>query len=181
MIMKKTLLSLLVIIWLASCNNNPTAKSSDTKNAMMPAGDSKTSKNKQTALTSVMAINQHDIDAILKDVTSDATDYYDGSGPPIKGLDSVRAGMKSWFGAFPDVRGEDFLILSDDDGSNVAVVATWTGTFKNDYMGMKATGKSFKYRDADIFTFNSDGKITSHKSIVPGESVMKQVMPMPAK
>ena len=42
-------------------------------------------------------------------------------------------------------------------------------------MGMKATGKSFKYWDGDLFTFNSDGKITEHRGIQSSMVPMMQV------
>ena len=61
------------------------------------------------------------------------------------------------------------------DGDKVIVYGEWSGTFKNDYMGMKATNKSFKINDVDIFTFNDDGKITSHRSIMPYSVSMQQV------
>ena len=40
---------------------------------------------------------------------------------------------------------------------------------------MKPTGKSFKYRDADIFTFNDAGQITEHRSVQSGITLMDMI------
>jgi hypothetical protein len=39
-------------------------------------------------------------------------------------------------------------------------------------MGIKPTGKSFKYRDVDLFTFNDAGQITEHRSVQSGKTRM---------
>jgi len=171
--MKKSIL-LLTVLWLAACNNEKKAEPADSIQTASAPTDNKAEKNKQTALAGAMAVNAHDAEAMLKDVASDAVDYGDGSMPPVKGLDSIKAGIKSWLAAFPDVKGENFMALTDD-GSHVAVIADWTGTFKNDFMGIKATGKGYKLKDADIFTFNSEGKITEHRSLQPNSNMMNQV------
>ena len=171
--MKKSIL-LLTLVWLAACNNEKKAEPADSTQTASAPADNKAEKNKQTALASAMAVNAHDAEGMLKDVAPDAVDYGDGSMPPVKGLDSIKAAVKEWVAAFPDVKGENFMILTDD-GTHVAVIADWAGTFKNDFMGMKATGKSYKIKDADLFTFNNDGKITEHRSIQPNSNMMSQV------
>ncbi len=40
---------------------------------------------------------------------------------------------------------------------------------------MKATGKSFKAKDVDIFTFNDAGKITEHRSVQSMATLMQQL------
>ena len=142
---------------------------------MSSTAESKAEKNRQTALTSVQAFSAHDFDAVFKDVASDGVDYGDGTMPPVKSIDTIKAGMKAWTAAFPDVKGENLMALSDADGSHVIVVGEWSGTFKNDFMGMKATGKSFKYWDGDLFSFNDEGKITSHRSVQSSMTPMNQV------
>jgi predicted ester cyclase len=175
--MKKMFLTLTVSVFLlAACSDKK--KEGDDKDKMTSSTNSKIEKNKATALASVMAVNAHDADGMLKESVADGVDYGDGSMPPTKGIDSIRAGIKAWFGAFPDVKGENFVVMSDD-GTHVAVFADWSGTFKNDFMGMKATGKSYKLKDADIFTFNADGKITEHRSVQSNMVMASQVgMPM---
>ena len=181
--MKKVILFLLgTSLFVASCNSDKKDETTDKKDTMaadskdaMGSSSSKAEKNRQTALASAMAINAHDVDAILKDAASDAVDYGDGSMPPVKNMDSVKAGVKAWLNAFPDIKVENPMALSDADGSHVVVLGVWTGTFKNDLMGMKATGKTFKYWDGDLFTFNSDGKITEHRGIQSSITLMSQI------
>ena len=75
--------------------------------------------------------------------------------------------------AFPDFKGENFTTIAE--GNHVVVIGDWSGTFKGDLMGVKPTGKSFKVKDVDIFTFNDEGKITEHRSIQSIEHIMSQV------
>ena len=81
--------------------------------------------------------------------------------------------MKTFFGAYPDFKGEDLTAYANDN--SVIVTGTFSGTFKNAYLTMKPTGKSFKFFDGDIYTFDKNGMITSHKSIIPGSVYMEQV------
>jgi predicted ester cyclase len=181
--MKKVILFLLASSCLiVACNSDKKEDSAEKKETMssdskesMTSADNKAAKNRQTALESVQAFNAHDLEAMFKNVTTDGVDYGDGSMSPVKNIDTIKAGIKAWMAAFPDVKGENLMALSDADGSHVVVIGEWTGTFKNDFMGMKATGKSFKYSDGDLFTFNDEGKITSHKSIQSSMTPMMQV------
>ncbi len=81
--------------------------------------------------------------------------------------------MKSWLDAFPDYKGENLMAIAD--GDKVAVYGDWSGTFKKDFMGMKATGKSFKAKDVDIFTFNDEGNITEHRAVQSMGSIFQQL------
>jgi len=165
---------------LAACDNDKKDEK-EGKEKTENGTESKVEKNKATALASVMGVNAHDPAVMLKDVTPDAMDYGDGSMPPTKGIDSIKAGIHAWLAAFPDVKGENFVVMANEDGSQVAVFADWSGTFKNDFMGMKATGKSYKLKDADVFTFNADGKMTSHRSIQSNMVMASQVGMEPPK
>jgi predicted ester cyclase len=145
----------------------------DSVMAAMAAKDSVLEKNKATALASVQAFSSGKLDDAFKDVTSDAVDYGDGMMAPVKGQDSIKAMVKGFLNAFPDYKGENFLVIGD--GNHVAVFADYTGTFKNAMGGMKPTGKSFKVKDVDLFTFNDAGKITEHRSIQSGKTLMEMV------
>jgi predicted ester cyclase len=96
-----------------------------------------------------------------------------GSMPPVKGIDSAKAFVKMFMASFPDYKVENLMAIAD--GDHVAVIGDWSGTFKKDLMGIKATNKHFKAKDADIFTFNSDGKITEHRSIQSLDHILKQL------
>ena len=177
--MKKSFFLIPVFALFAACNNSGSSSENkkDTTSNMstMPSGENKAERNRQTALAGVKAVNAHDANAMMKDVTTDAIDYGDGTGKPVKSVDSVKVYLNAWLHAFPDVKGENLEAFSNSDGSKVVVIGEWSGTFKNDLMGMKATGKSFKYWDGDLFTFNDEGKMTTHRSIQTWMTTMNQV------
>jgi predicted ester cyclase len=174
--MKQLLVYLSVAVFIISCNSNMPASSTngmDSVMAAMSAKDSILEKNKATALASVQAFSSGKMDDAFKDVSTDAVDYGDGMMAPVKGLDSIKSMVKGFLNAFPDYKGENFMVIGD--GNHVAVFADYTGTFKNPMMGMKPTGKSFKVKDVDLFTFNDAGKITEHRSVQSGKTIMEMV------
>ena len=65
--------------------------------------------------------------------------------------------------AFPDVHAT--VVKTVAEGNTVIAYIEMTGTFKNDFMGIKASGKSFKFMDADIVEFNNAGKSTAHWAV----------------
>ena len=170
--MKKIFLIFVSTVLLVACNNEKKTEGSE-KEKTSSSTESQEEKNKQTALASVNAFMAGDVDAVLKDVTADAIDYFDGSMPPAKGIDSIKAGLKAWREAFSEMKGDNIWAIAD--GDHVAVFGDWTATFKTDFMGMKTAGKTFKLKDADIFKFNSEGKMTEHSSIQSSSSWMSQV------
>ena len=113
------------------------------------------------------------MDLAFRDVAADVVDYGDGMSAPIKGRDSIVVMVKAYMSAFPDFKGDNFLVVGD--GDHVAVFGDYSGTFKNPLMGMKPTGKSFKYRDVDLFTFNDAGKISEHRSVQSVKTLMDMI------
>jgi predicted ester cyclase len=165
---------LIAAIKLTSCNSDKTeSKEVSTGEKMDKSTEDKEERNKQTALSSINAVIAGDVDGALKSLAPDATDYMDGSMPPIKGTDSITANLKMWRSALSEYKGDNLLAVAD--GDRVVVFGDWSGTFKTDFMGMKTAGKSFKVNDADIFKFNEDGKITEHRSIQSGCAMMSQL------
>lgn len=104
-----------------------------------------------------------DYDAAFKDAAPGFIDYADGSMPPMTSIDSLKSFVRMMTAAVTGYKGENLNYYADDD--HVIVIGDWTGTFKNDLMGIKATGKPVKFRDADIFKLNEEGKITEHSSV----------------
>ena len=170
--MKKLTILIPVIIG-AACLLSACGGKSGPGGATADSTATMTAKNKQTALNSIVAVSKHDVDGIIKNCSPDFVDYADGSMKPAKGIDSAKAALKGFLSMFPDVHGDNLVAVAQ--GDTVAVFGTWTGTFKGAMGKMQPTGKSFKVQDADVFTFNKDGKITSHRSIVPMSSYMEQV------
>lgn len=176
--MKKVhLLAFAACLFFAACNDGATttgdSPNDSTGNSTKMTQEDKEERNKNVVLESMAAMNNHNPDDVLKNVTADGVDYGDGSMPAVKGIDSVKAGMKGFLAAFPDYKGDNLEAVAD--GDKVMVYGDWSGTFKNDFMGMKATGKSFKVKDVDIFTLNDEGKITSHRNVLPWSAIMEQV------
>lgn len=161
-------LSVLAGSLFSSCKSNSAASSgSDSTAAVMK-------KNIQTALAADSALIKHDIDAYFKLCAAQGYVELGSSGDkPEKNADSVKAEMKTFFGAYPDFKGEGLKAYASSNG-DVIVTGTYSGTFKNPYLTMKPTGKGFKVFDGDIYTFDKDGKIASHGSIVPGSVYMSQ-------
>jgi predicted ester cyclase len=175
--MKRMLVFLFVATALVSCGGNGNSGSSnsavDSTALARAAKDSMLEKNKATAMASITALLSGKTDDGFKDCSTDYVDYGDGSGPAIKGADSAKAGFKMYIAAFPDLKGENLLAIAD--GNHVAIFGDWSGTFKGEFMGMKPTGKSFKLKDVDLFTFNDAGKITEHRSVQSSQTYFTQV------
>jgi|KBSMisStaDraftv2_1062788.scaffolds.fasta_scaffold00281_27 predicted ester cyclase len=179
--MKKSIFVLLLpAFYLFGCSSNepkkeeaaaPAAATSTASAADMK--EAKEEKNKQVALASVNAMSAGNVDGVLKDAATDIIDYGDGSGPSMKGTDTARKMISQWMNSVENYKGEDLMALAD--GDHVAVFGTWSGRFKADFMGMKTKGKSFKVRDVDVFTFNSDGKITEHRNVQSFETMLNQL------
>ena len=175
--MKRLLIISSIVLFFIACNNeagNNTAEAPEkADSSKAEKQESREDRNKKIIKESMAALNDHDFDKLTSMMTEDAADYGDGSGHVTKGRDSINASMKKFFNAFPDFKGSDARYFAD--GDQVVVIAEYTGTFKNDLGKMKATGKSFKFLDADIFTLNDEGKITAHRFIQPESTMMQQV------
>ena len=174
--MKQLLVLTGLAVLIISCNNTNSSPGSNGMDSLMAAQSAKDSilqKNKATALASVQAFTLATLDQALKSAAPDVVDYGDGSMKPVKGLDSIKSMLKEFLNAFPDYKGENFFVIGD--GDHVAVFADYSGTFKNPMMGMKPTGKSFKLRDVDLFTFNSAGQVIEHRSVQSGKTLMDMV------
>ena len=182
--MKQFFLIALAAIFFMSCSNN-TGTTSDENSAadstMKDNKEAKEERNKEVALASARAFgNGGSADDILKDIDKDAVDYGTGEGRSVKGIDSIKASLKMWMAAFPDYKGSDFIAVAD--GDYVMVYGVWTGTWKNELMGQKPTGKAFKLKDVDIFKFNDAGKIVEHRAVQSMYELTRQTgMKIPEK
>lgn len=173
--MKKIITLAFIACSFCACKHHKTNLTGSTTDTADLSG-----RNKDVALASERAFASRNVDAIFKDCAPDFTDYGNGEGKPLKNTDSVKLSIKNLFDAFPDFKTENIRAVAE--GNTVIVTSDMTGTFKKDFMGFKPTGKSFKLSDADIFTFNNDGKITSHRSIQSDASFLSQIgIPLPAK
>ncbi|MEO5647145.1 MAG: ester cyclase [Chitinophagaceae bacterium] len=130
----------------------------------------KEERNKKIIEASMSGVNAHNADEALKDADPAFVDYGDGAQPPVRSKDSVKSIINSILNAFPDYKGENLVYVAE--GDQVVVIGDWSGTFKKDMMGIKATNKSFKIKDVDIFKLNDDGKIIEHRAIYPFANIL---------
>jgi predicted ester cyclase len=184
--MKKSLLLVAATaILFAACesNANKTAEGgTDNKMSDSTAAttESKPERNKKIIMASFDAMASHNVSDMLKDCAADCVDYGDGSMPPVKGKDSVMKMLNEWMTAFPDNKGDNLKYVADGDW--VMVWGDWLGTWKGDFMGMKATNKSYKMKDVDIFKLNDAGQVVEHHNVQSPNTMMMQVgMHMPKK
>lgn len=183
--MKKTIVLLAVVTaLLTACQTSPNktegteGKMTDTTAATGTA-ENKEERNKKIIMASFDAMASHNVNDMLKDCSADCVDYGDGSMPPVKGKDSIMKMINTWMNAFPDNKGNDLKYVADGDW--VMVWGEWTGTFKNDFMGMKATNKSYKMKDVDIFKLNDAGQVIEHHNVQSPNTMMRQVGMAPPK
>lgn len=170
--MKTLWIVVFTAITFTACTSSTASSSDDTQKA-------KEERNKRTALASVGAFEKGNIDSVFKDVAPDAIDYGEGSSTPVKGVDSVKLGLKAWMAAVPNYKGSDFLAVAE--GDYVMVYGQWSGTWSKDFLGMKPTGRSFSINDVDIFKFNEEGKIIERRSVQSNKEAARQLgMDMPS-
>jgi predicted SnoaL-like aldol condensation-catalyzing enzyme len=159
----------------ACTNNADTAISSDkkeSKDSAETAHLAKEARNRKIVQESMEALNKHDVDGVLKDASDEIVDHY-GSGGSAKGKDTVRKNYVVALETFGDQKGEDLKYFAQDD--LVMVWGKWSGNWKKDVDGQKATGKSYTVNDMDIFKLSEDGKILEHYSVASGIAVAQQI------
>jgi predicted SnoaL-like aldol condensation-catalyzing enzyme len=172
-------------IFFAACESNAAKTEEGAGNKMSDSTaatttESKSDRNKKAVMASYEAMNSHNVSEALKYCTADVVDYGDGSMPPVKGRDSIAKMINEWMTAFPDNKGSDLKYVADGDW--VMVWGEQSGTWKGDFMGMKATNKPYKLKDVDIFKLNDEGQIIEHHNVQSPSTMMMQVgMPMPKK
>jgi predicted ester cyclase len=166
--MRQTLLITALLIFLASCKDmNVSGKISESDNATAKLSNQE--RNKQIIMACLDNINKHNADSALKEADASFIDYSDGSMPPMKG-DSAKMVLKVYLSAFPDMKNLNPIYCAD--GDYVMVYSDVTGTWTGDLMGMKATGRSMKIKDVDVFKFNAAGKIIEHHNVQSVPCVM---------
>ncbi len=163
------LVAALVACAISACNGKTGSPAGQGTDSVASA----TQRNKQAAIRIMTNfVKRRDYSNMFRNVAPDFVDYGSGDAKPEKNLDTLRANVQDFLTAFPDLNIENPVAIAQ--GDTVVVLCTWTGTFKGRAHSLKPTGKSFKIFDADIFTFNKDGKLTSHKSTVPIEDYLSQ-------
>lgn len=151
-------LSLLTLLVFAACQQTPAPD--PTTEAVKKAAET-AARNKASLLRAYELINTRKFDEFVQLVTEDHIDH--AAMPEAKGREALKKNMMDFIAAFPDFKIESRQILAEGDW-----VMGWvnlSGTFQNDFMGMKANGKSFKISDVDILKFNADGLAPEHWAV----------------
>jgi steroid delta-isomerase-like uncharacterized protein len=97
------------------------------------------------------------------------------------GIEPTKEGTKQLFQmlmtSFPDLRfdAEDIL----ESGDKVVVRARITGTNKNDFMGVPASGKRIDIQAIDIVRFGDDGLAREHWGVMDVMTMMQQIGAIP--
>jgi predicted ester cyclase len=162
--MKKIIFLLLATsIFIVACNDDKKTEEGEKKETSMSSTETKQERNKKIAMASMESFNKGDLDGTFKDAAANFVDYADGSIPPINNIDSLKGFIKMLMVSVEGYKGENLKYYTD--GDYVLVHGDWGGVFKNDMMGIKASGKPVKFKDVDIFKFNEEGKITEHSAV----------------
>ncbi len=117
-------------------------------------------------------VNQGNLDLIDELVADDFVEHDQVPGLPAGGPAAVKAAFEMFLAGFPDLQ-----IAADDmiaEGDKVVVRGTMSGTHKGEFMGMPATGKSFKVQVIDVVAFR-DGKATDHWGLTDQVAMMEQL------
>jgi len=157
----KNLLILLLVATMASCSNNNEMKSS--------SGNAANEQRMMEFYDQVM--NAHNPDLIDSFITPDFVEHqpFQGYPPTMEGL---KAGMKDWMAAYPDLNFKVHTIKSW--GDTVMAHVTMSGTSSAPFMGMPATNKSFNVDGVDIVVLK-DGKAREHGGYMEEMKMMHQL------
>jgi len=102
----------------------------------------------------------------------DRTDY--GLPPEMaNGHEGFKRVLGGFIEAFPDLHLEVQFVVADDD--RIMFHVSTSGTHRGPFMGMPATGRSFRANGVDIFRFNAEGKISEHWGVFDLFSVLAQL------
>lgn len=93
------------------------------------------------------------------------------------GRDSVRAFYADLFMGFPDLKLEITRRYVSDDAITIEV--TLTGTHKNQWIGIPATGRQVKLPFCVIFPFDENDRLTGERAYFDGALILRQLGVLP--
>lgn len=135
-------------------------------------------ENKDVVRRLMAAMNDRDMATIDSLLSPDAIEHQVMPGIATDNArESMHHFMEAFTAAFPDMHMEiDQLIAA---GDKVVVRSTTTGTHQGEFMGMPATGKTFKIDGIDIVRVN-DGLCQEHWGVVDAMAMMQQLGAAPS-
>lgn len=115
-------------------------------------------------------MNEHNLDVLDEFWTEE----YIQHNPMVKsGRESFREFMKGWINAMPDLKWEP-LLPPIAKGDQVWAYGKYTGTFKNDWMGIPANNKKIEFTAADILRMEN-GKFAEHWDVMDLKTMFEQM------
>ncbi len=97
----------------------------------------------------VAAFNARDAAAAAALYAVDAVNTQFAAGPPVVGRETILAGLREFFTAFPDLTTSPIAQYSDGEWSIVEWLGT--GTWKEPFVGREPTGRSYTLRGCGFF------------------------------
>ena len=123
------------------------------------------------------AFRAHDLTALTSLVSPDCVvDRVSGAG--LSGRDGIKHLYGEWFSGFPDmaVHAQETLV----DGDRGVLFLTAAGTDTGGFMGLPATGRSFRLTGVIVITV-ADGQIVRYRSVYDFTGLLVQVGILKAK
>ena len=121
-------------------------------------------------------VNARNIDAFDAFIAPDFVDHSAAPGAP-NGVASVKADLRGFVAAFPDLKIENDRVIAK--GDYVTVVSSGKGTNTGPLMGMAPTGKPVQMGAIDVW-FVKDGKLAEAWHVEQLLQMMMQIGAMPA-
>jgi steroid delta-isomerase-like uncharacterized protein len=128
-------------------------------------------RNRETVLKAIKALSDHDVAGFLSYHTEDATSHEPFYPDPIP-LTRLRELLHEWLHTYPDAKIETQNSFVEQD--TVVVENLVSGTFTNDFLGQKATGKYYQVREAVFFELEN-GKIKRERIYIDQRSIEEQL------
>ena len=107
------------------------------------------------------AMTRHDVAALAADYAPDCVVESRMAGT-VPGRAANEEVYRAWFSAFPDVTPHREALLIDD--AQVAEVSVLTGTDTGGFLGLPASGKSFQFTIAFLYTLRN-GQIVHERRV----------------
>lgn len=162
------------IFFITACNNSgEKSTSADSTSTSMSTANSTGDKNIATVHAINEAISSGDVSKLDQYIASDAVDHGGGEhGEDVKGLDSIKAGLKHMHDTYKDLKIESVQDAANND--YVFSLSRFSGTNTVASMGAPA-GTHFDMTSVGVIKFNSDGKATDHWEYMSMNDAMKMM------
>ena len=146
----------ITIIFLTSKNNN---NSSRNKIGAAFHLDSASKSNEDNVRAMIQSLNDRNFDEYEKYISTSGISYVYKDTSFFSSISSDKKFFEEWSAAFPDYKINLMSIHADKD--SVIVYFTESGTFKNEYIGIKPNNNYFEVQNKEVIKFDLLGKMKS--------------------